>query len=508
MKIKFTKEKLWIFYCFFLSFIYLLLTSKNSFLYAFNEWGDANSFFTVGKSMFRGVIPYRDLFEQKGLLLYVIYGVGSLFSSTTFHGVFIVEVLFFTIFLYYLHKIISLFLNEKYSFLLLPVMSFLVLTSLSFSTGGSAEEFCLPMFSYTLYHFLKHFKVGLLTKKELFYDGLMAGMVFMIKYTMLGFWFAFMLSILIHHLLDKRIKEFFISGFSFLLGMFIPFGICSIYLLLNGAFMDFINCYFIVNFKYYSMSFSLLFRLRYIGVILAVAVFNSNFIVKCLFIWFTISLIAIKIDKYAKIFLLILFLLSHIGIYWGLKEFAYYFLPMYIFLIFSLIGICIFFRSIFEILIKDRKCNLSISNQCMIFGTLFFVILFVSYLFVPYKNDIRRKKGEFFQYQFAEYINTYDNPTLLNVGGLDMGVYTTSNIVPSTKFFHLMNFDYSQFPDNLDALKKSIKNQDVQFVVYTVYLGEKNNDYDFSNYDVIYKVRHRYESLEKDTYLLQLRNNT
>ena len=117
------KHKYPIFF-FFCAFLILLFTSKNSFLFKLNDWVDANAFYTVGKGMMNGVIPYRDLFEQKGPLLYVIYGIGYLFSPTTFHGVFILEVLFFTVFLYYIHKIICMFFeNKKYSLIIVPIFA-------------------------------------------------------------------------------------------------------------------------------------------------------------------------------------------------------------------------------------------------------------------------------------------------------------------------------------------------------------------------------------------------
>ena len=42
----------------------ITLCSRSSFLYPLNNWDDANCFFTVGKSMFNGKVPYRDLIEQ------------------------------------------------------------------------------------------------------------------------------------------------------------------------------------------------------------------------------------------------------------------------------------------------------------------------------------------------------------------------------------------------------------------------------------------------------------
>lgn len=500
MKKKIKQNHLFFFYCFLIAFFYLLFTSKNSFLYTFNDWADANSFFTVGKSIFRGIVPYRDLFEQKGLLLYFIYGIGSILSSTTFHGVFILEVFFFTFFLYYIYKTISLFLNEKYTYILLPLITYFIVSSLSFFNSGSAEEFCLPMFSYTLYSFLKYFKLNSLTQKELLINGIMAGMVLMIKYNMLGFWISIMFFLFLHILLKKGIKELIISISFFLLGMFLPFGVCSIYLFINGAFMDFIECYFITNIKYYPNNVDLYSRLHYLWVILSAAIYNSKFLVKYLFIWLVFLLVPIKIKRYAKISIVFTFVIMYIFIYWGLREYSYYFLPMHIFLIFSLIGICYLIENIKE------KLKIPSFHLKYLPAFCFLVGLGMCYLVVNPKEFLK-DKSDIFQYQFAEYLSQYDNPTLLNIGSLDMGVYTTSNIVPSTRFFHLMNFDYDLFPDNYDALKKSVENKETQFLVYTTNSDIENDDYDFSNYEVVMKAKHQYEITNKISYLLKLRED-
>lgn len=80
----------------------LLICSKNSPLYPYNDWVDGNAFFTMGKGMFNGKVPYKDLFEQKGPLLYLIYGIGYLISHDTFLGVYLLEVISYTIFGYFL----------------------------------------------------------------------------------------------------------------------------------------------------------------------------------------------------------------------------------------------------------------------------------------------------------------------------------------------------------------------------------------------------------------------
>ena len=59
--------------------ILLMLASRSSFLYTFNNWDDANSYFSVGKGIFNGKMPYRDIFDQKGMYLYFLYGIAYIF---------------------------------------------------------------------------------------------------------------------------------------------------------------------------------------------------------------------------------------------------------------------------------------------------------------------------------------------------------------------------------------------------------------------------------------------
>lgn len=156
--IRFQKQWKIILFCFALSALFLLICTKSSFLYPINDWNDSNCFFTVGKGMMQGKVPYRDLFEQKGPLLYFIHGLASLISFDSFLGVFFFEILSFGIFLWFSYRIIFLFSQKAYTYVLLPVLSVAVLSSSSFCKGDSAEEFCLPLLSASLFYLLRYMK--------------------------------------------------------------------------------------------------------------------------------------------------------------------------------------------------------------------------------------------------------------------------------------------------------------------------------------------------------------
>ena len=78
----------------------LVWCSKSSPLYAFNDWMDANIFFTMGKSMLHGRVLYRDVFDHKGPVLYLLYGLAACVDDTGFGGVLLLETAAFAAFLW------------------------------------------------------------------------------------------------------------------------------------------------------------------------------------------------------------------------------------------------------------------------------------------------------------------------------------------------------------------------------------------------------------------------
>ena len=95
--------------------------------------------------MLSGMVPYRDLFDQKGIFQYSIYMLASLISRTTFLGVYIIEILACTMALLAALRIMQVYLRSvSMPYILTPVFGMTVYTSRCFYWGGSAEEFLFP----------------------------------------------------------------------------------------------------------------------------------------------------------------------------------------------------------------------------------------------------------------------------------------------------------------------------------------------------------------------------
>ena len=234
----------------------LMLASRSSFLYPCNDWNDANSYFSVGKALFNGKMPYRDVFDQKGMYLYFFYGLAYLISHTTFAGVFLMEIILASFDLWGIYRILKLFLKESTALVLTPVALAASFTSYSFYWGGSAEEVCMPFLIWGLYLSLDYFKNTYPQKtmdaKTLFVSGLLAGMVANIKFTVLGFFFAWMMCVAFSFLAKKDLKGAVRACLIFLLGMLVPFIPWIIYFAINHGLYEWYWGYVYINVFVYS----------------------------------------------------------------------------------------------------------------------------------------------------------------------------------------------------------------------------------------------------------------
>ena len=227
------KKKTLIHYTFFLlaAALCLMLASRSSFLYPLNNWDDANSYFSVGKGIFNGKMPYRDIFDQKGMYLYFFYGLCYLVSHTTFIGVFIMEIILGALDIAGMYRIVRLYAGKGVALALAPVSFAMIVCSRSFWWGGAAEEISLPFYIWGLYivtdYFKNHYEQETMPFRNVLIGGVLAGMVANIKYTGLGFFFAWMMMVFFSYVAKKEIVRGIKACFVFLFGMFIPFVPCA-----------------------------------------------------------------------------------------------------------------------------------------------------------------------------------------------------------------------------------------------------------------------------------------
>ena len=239
------KALLW---CLAAAALLLAVCSKSSPLYPLNDWMDANIFYTAGKAMMNGQVLYRDVFDHKGPLLYLVYGVGWLLHRTGFWGVWGIEVLAFAAFLYAGLRTAELFAGPLHpAWVLVPGAA--AASGATFAHGGSAEELCLPLLGAALYAVLRFFAARPdrrrpLPLRQAALLGAAAGCVLWVKFTMLGLFAGLALALAAGYLRAGWGGRLLQSIAAFLAGLAATLLPWLVYFGANGALGDFFGVYF------------------------------------------------------------------------------------------------------------------------------------------------------------------------------------------------------------------------------------------------------------------------
>lgn len=240
--------------CAVLAALILLSASQCSPLYPINIWGDANCLLTVGRVMKRGGVLYRDIYEQKGPLLYLIHALAACLSDTSFGGVYVMEIIAMTAALYAAYRLLRLRTGAGFALGAAAIWGALTATGGSFMRGDSAEEFCLPLLTAALAIAYAEYgrRVKPMREKRLLICGVLAGCIAAIKYTLLGAMVGLCMTEGVLALRDGGARRALKSAGVFLAGMAIPILPWALYFALNGALADAYRAYIYNNIFLYS----------------------------------------------------------------------------------------------------------------------------------------------------------------------------------------------------------------------------------------------------------------
>ena len=451
--------------CFLTAAVFLFLCTKSSPLYPLNEWVDANIYFTIGKGMMHGYVPYLNLYDQKGPIAFLLFGIASLISGTSFFGVYVIETIAFSFFLFAAYRIAALY-TEKFALIVLPVISAFVLGSLSFSHGGSLEELMMPLFAWSLYDTLRYFKesypnsvpLGMIGRNALF-----AGVMLFGKFTFLAFYVVWMGVIAISQLMAKHVKRAFSASGLFLLVMFSVGIPLVVYFALNGALKDFLYYYFYANIFNYSWTDKSSLLTTAFVIIKSVGAFSYRNPQIALLIalglgWFLVQ----KRDQVRiieKINVLFMAGLLACAIYIGGQGYRYYGLVLTPFMALGMVPI---------VRLLERREYL-VADKPWFKRTMFLGISIVMIGFALLISDNRYMlsipREETPQAHFASIMQekkTEDEVKLLCYNMPDAGFYLAVNEIPPYRFFARVNVD---LPELKESQSRYLTEKSAEFVV-------------------------------------------
>lgn len=442
MKITEKRFNLFIMFVIFLcAFSFITVCSRCSFLYPLNDWVDANCFFTVGKSIANGKVLYKDIYEQKGLYLYLMHSIAYLINHTSFIGMYFFELAFSFTFGLFTYKILSLYIKNKALILFsLPIIFFACYSSIAFSLGDSAEEYIFPLCLIALYLTLKDIKSKTGIKyRNLFITGMLCSVVFFIKYTVIGLFIACAIVVLIFDIKDKK-KNLLPKHIGFLtLGFFVAALPALIYFLTTRSLFYMLKVYIYDNIFVYTGKTSFIYKVgAFFGSYFSSFWYGIKFYVLILpsLIWLGITK---KIEKREKALIFASYGFLSFFIFIGGKSFEYYGLPtcIFAFLFFVMLQNIKWPEKLTEIFkIKAfKKSVIQIASFVMVFASLT-ALVFATNRRTSY---MKYEKDELMQYKIKNAMEIGENTTILNYGWLDMGIYTVCDIAPNCRYFCRVN---------------------------------------------------------------------
>lgn len=429
------------------SVLALTVATTSSPLYATNFWTDSNLYFTIGRGMLEGLMPYRDLFDHKGPLIFMLYALGALVSDTSFFGVFLLEAASLAAMLFFAQQTVALYGRGRLTLAVIPLTAVVTVCSTAFNQGGSAEEFCLPALSLALYCALRRMKEGAGCKRpaRLYAAfGAAMGWVFSIKYTDCGLFFGLGLALLLYDAWARGVRRAIASGLWMLLGMaavVLPIGA---YLATNGVLDDMIEVYFIQNIFGYgeasmSLSAHMYNALAYLrtqsaanpavaGLAMAGCAFAALHALVRREKGFLLEAAAVPLGAG----LLLLFC------YWG--EMAH---PYYALVFAALAPLGMIPLGVLAGKVRPRPAG----ALCLV-GVLAIAPLCQGLCAAVPLQGVKR--ADMAQTVFAGIMNEEENPTLLDLTSLDQGFYLAAGITPSCRYFANNNLNTREKREALD----------------------------------------------------------
>ena len=210
---------------------------------------DSGVFLTVGTQMKNGLMPYRDTFDHKGPVLYIINYLGVLINETS--GIIVFEFLALLVAVIFMYKIARLKIKNRYTSLFLTFIIFsLYLTFNIIDRGNLTEEYAMPFIAISLFYYLKYLMGKKVSYLNIGVIGFCFACVLMLRVNMVSIWAVFSIIIFVKMLLEKKFSELWKMVLSFLVGTLVVILPIFAWLFIGGAFSDFIDVYLRFNMSY------------------------------------------------------------------------------------------------------------------------------------------------------------------------------------------------------------------------------------------------------------------
>lgn len=394
-------------------------------------------YLTIGQAMFDGFVPYRDLFDGKGMPIFLFNGIGGLIDSDGYIGQWLVSCVFFAWTLYFINRTSRLFLNRTQSLMATLLMSFFILFKRRmYLTGAMGDEFTMPMIAMSIYYFLILGKETCSFKKLCIF-GCLGGLLLACKFTLAAFWVVLVFAFLAEAWSLHGFKASCKRAAAIALGAAFIITPCIAYFAWHDALDAYAEGYIV--FHTYHVTESTSNRIFYL--VRGVMDYPDYMLLILAGMVYWVAAASGRYSRFRRIGLPVSFVAMYLAVFAGSMFSAYYLLSLIPFATFGIIyllrdmgdrslpflrratatGCCIAFLFLFSreasSLITDREKNPDFSLE-----------------------TLKRQKQEL--EDLAQAISQESaHPTILCFGCFDNGIYRKLGIVPNVPRYQLVNFD-------------------------------------------------------------------
>lgn len=444
--------------------------------------------------MLSGKVLYKDFFEQKGLIAYVLYAIAWKIVPNSFHGIYLLEIIFATFYYIYTYKTLNILSRTQTTenFFIAALACASSYLSITLEHGAELEEFSLPFLAYLLFHFINYLHNNVEIKKSVYFIvGIHVGLIFWSKYLCLALHVIIIIYCSVLYVQKKQyrqLKDMLLFGF---FGFIITSMPVLIYFLQTNSFNDMIQVYFIENiFGYFQREQTAKTPLASIILCLATGIiysaFNFIYIFSMLIIGNHFQHNQEENIKWKDIiyFLLIGYFALCILISIGGDAWKYYFLPTTIFH-----GIILFL--ILQLYPQFKKV-IFIIFTCPI-------ILFSAW----YANHNYAYYGKYYNAltETAQIVDQSESRDVLLLDSMDHGIWFLLDKIPNRYYFIQTN---ARKKSIVYSYLDEIKENPVEFVLLQDLPPTQLKNMESVIYDIGYELYYAPDDLPKSTPYIRL----
>ena len=216
---------------------------------------DSSVFLYIGRQMHRGKVPYIDLFDHKGPILYLIQYLGyTIWPGSVTGGVWLLELLSMGILIWLILRLSELVSDDRRDGYLTCILLLIICAFKLYQGGNYTEEYALPWMCASLLVFFSFFRTGRFTKWQIILLGLSCCMVLLMQENLITVWVALVPVVVIRLIHEKRFREIWECILLFLLGMLIVMIPVLIWAWASGCLEEMWKYFVVFNFSYSASS--------------------------------------------------------------------------------------------------------------------------------------------------------------------------------------------------------------------------------------------------------------